>query len=167
MRFKWTDSGAVPFRVKRNLNHSPQWYGEHCRGEDAAPSVQAMLLADMEYLGADIDSTLHDCEKIPIYEAKWNKILADHKDPRGADIGRILEKEFLKGFTPSVEYRQEPFKTIDRLMTKHELTEDHIREFLFWRSRQRAVAKRRQKKERSQKADSKRSPLQQWLRSRR
>jgi hypothetical protein len=133
----------MAFKIK-TLNHSPQWYYDHCTEEDGGSAAfRAMLKNDMAYIGADNDSKATYQEKIYTYEETWNAVLADRSDVTTELMGEVLEREALAGFTPHEQYAGEPFKTFDRLMTKHGLNEDMVREFLKWRSRKQAVAKKR------------------------
>jgi len=134
----------MAFKIKK-LNHSPAWYREHCNGEDGGSAAfRAMLKKDMAFIGADNDSNLLYEEKIGPYEEKWNAILSDWKseDPNGVltkEMTAVLECESLKGFKPSDHFKDEPFKTIDKLMLEYGLNENTMREFLNWRSRQAAA----------------------------
>ena len=144
--YKW----GMAFKVKRNeVNHTPAWYHEHCRGEDAAPSVRAMLIADMNLIGAEIDSTIRDCERIHIYEDTWDEVLAD--DPRRGSLPHgmleAIEREEPKEFTPPGCYQHPPFTSLGEIMDDADLDEDTVREYLKWRVRQRTTAERRAKKE--------------------
>ena len=136
----------MAFKIKP-LNHSPQWYYDHCTEEDGGSAAfRAMLKNDMACIGADNDSKATYQEKIYTYEETWNAVLADRSDVTTELMGEVFEREGLAGYTPHEQYSHEPFKTFDRLMTKFSLNENGIREFLKWRSRHRAVTKKRRKK---------------------
>ena len=123
----------MPFKV-RELNHSPKWYYEHCRCEDGGSAAfRSMLNADMRFLEAADDLRASYAERIPIYEAAWNAALS-----RGADgqnvvaIQGVLEREGQLGFRAENEYKLEPFRTIGRLIAKHNLSENDVVQFLKW-----------------------------------
>ena len=130
----------MAFKIKK-LNHTPAWYREHCNGEDGgSPGFRAMLTQDMKFIDADNDSNLGYEEKIGPYEEKWNAILSDWKseDPNGVlatEMAAVIERESLKGFRPSEQFEDEPFKTINKLMSEYGLNENAMRAFLGWRSR--------------------------------
>ena len=139
---------------KRKLYHTPEWYHAHCSEEDGGSAMFRMMLKnDMAFIGADNDS--HACyqEKIDIFEEKWNEILKGEilHEPGGrvfrSDVLRnelyvVIERESKAGFRPSDQFTVDPFKTIDDLMTDAGIDENVMREFLRWRSRRGAVAKR-------------------------
>jgi hypothetical protein len=138
----------MAFKLKK-LNHSPAWYREHCNGEDGGSAAfRAMLKTDMAFIGADNDSNLLYEEKIGPYEEKWNEIMskgeilhesggrAFRSDAKKSEMLAVIERESLAGFRPSDQFKDEPFKTIDELMTEAGLDEKTMREFLRWRSRE-------------------------------
>jgi len=141
----------MAFKMKK-LNHSPQWYREHCRAEDGgSPGFRAMLKNDMAFIGADNDSSFCYQEKIGPYEEKWNAILkGEVVHERGGravrsevlknDLMEVIERECVAGFRPSDQFAVDPFKTIDDLMTEAGLDENVMREFLKWRSRRGVVS---------------------------
>ncbi len=99
-----------------------------------------MLTKDMKFICADIDTQLTYQERIGGYEEKWNLIFSNWRleDPNGVLIGEmseVMEREGLKGYRPSDQFKDEPFKSIDELMTREGLSENMVREFLRWRSR--------------------------------
>jgi len=137
----------MAFKLKK-LNHSPKWYREHCRAEDGgSPAFQAMLTTDMKFIGADIDTNLTYQERIGTYEEKWNEILsmgeilhepgsrAFRSDDKKSEMQTVINRELTAGFRPSDQFKDEPFKTINNLMTEAGLDENMMREFLRWRSR--------------------------------
>ncbi len=55
---------GMAFKIKK-LNHSPQWFREHCRAENGGSAAfRAMLTNDMKHIDADIDSHLTYQERI-------------------------------------------------------------------------------------------------------
>ena len=113
-----------------------------------------MLTNDMNFIDADIDTHLTYQERIGSYEEKWNAIVKGEilHDPSGHiyrsdelrnEIYEVIERESMAGFRPSDQFKDEPFKTIDELMTESGLNENVMREFLKWRSRRGAVAQKR------------------------
>ena len=64
----------MAFKVRTELNHSPQWYRASCSAEDGgSPAFRSMFKSDIRRLGADWDSNLSYQELIEIYESKWNE----------------------------------------------------------------------------------------------
>ena len=136
----------MSFKVGK-FNHSPDWYVEHCRDENASPSVRAMLKNDMAFIGADYQKGMVDTERIGAYRERWDAILkgADNHHESGGRIFRsdvlsnaickVIESEALAGFRPSDQFKDEPFKSIDKIMVEAGLDEKVMREFLRWRSR--------------------------------
>ena len=53
----------------------------------------------------------------------------------------VIERELTAGFRPSDQFKDGPFKAINKLMTKAGLDEKAMREFLRWRSREGNAAK--------------------------
>ena len=144
---------AMAFKVKK-LNHSPAWYREHCNGEDGGSAAfRAMLKKDMAFIGADNDPNLLYEEKIGPYEEKWNEIMskgeilhehggrAFRSDDKKSEMLAVIERELTAGFRPSDQFKDEPFKSINDLMTEAGLDEKTMREFLRWRSREGNAAK--------------------------
>jgi hypothetical protein len=137
----------MAFKI-RVLNHTPQWYHDHCREEDGgSPAFRAMLKNDMAFLGADNDSTLTYQEKVDTYEETWNRIIGNSKseDPNGVltgEIAKVMEREALKDSRPEDEFKGEPYNAISELMLKHGINAETIRHFLKWRSRQKEIQKR-------------------------
>jgi hypothetical protein len=167
----------MAFKLKK-LNHSPQWYREHCREEDGgSPAFRAMLKTDMAFIGADNDSKATYQEKIGNYEEKWNEIMKGEfvHEPGGRavrsdllknELVKVIERECMAGFRTSDQFAVEPFKTIDELMTEAGLDENTMREFLKWRSRRGVVAKRTEAQEDASKAEA-REKLRRVLRGNR
>jgi len=137
----------MAFKIKR-LNHTPQWYRAHCRAEDGGyPAFRAMLKKDMAFIGADNDSHLCYQEKIGPYEERWNLVLSNWKveDPNGvltSEMTGVMEREAMNNHKPSDQFEDEPFTSIDRLMTDAGLDAKTVHEYLRWRSRRRTVAAR-------------------------
>lgn len=143
----------MAFKLKK-LNHSPQWYRENCRAEDGgSPAFRAMLKHDMAFIGADNDSKRSYQEKIGPYEEKWDEIMKGEilHEPGGRvvrfdglknELLEVVERECMAGFRPSDQFKHEPFKSIDDLMTDSGLDEKVMREFLNWRSRRGPVPRR-------------------------
>lgn len=93
-----------------------------------------MLTADMKFIGADIDTTHCYQERVHGYEEKWNAIMAGKKgNASPADLGELMERELTAGFRPREHYAKEPFRSITRLMDKHELSTTELGAFLKWR----------------------------------
>lgn len=144
---------GMSFKMKK-LNHTPDWYAEHCRDENASPSVRAMLKRDMEFIGADNQNGMVDTERIEVYRERWDVIMKDGEVLRehGGGVFRsdivkkemmiVVERESLNGFRASDQFKDEPFKTIDELMTQAGINENMMRGFLKWRSRRGPVAKK-------------------------
>ncbi len=155
----------MAFKMKK-LNHSPQWYREHCRAEDGgSPGFRAMLTNDMKFINADIDSRATYEERIGNYEEKWNEIMKGEivHEPDGRavqsdllkdELVEVIERECKAGFRPSDQFAVDPFKTIDDLMTEAGLDENVMREFLKWRSRRGAVVKRAEVQEDANKTEA-------------
>src|ERR1700733_10872730 len=120
----------MAFKFRRGINHSPDWYVEHCPDENAAVSVQAMLKRDMAYIGADYQKGMVDTERIGVYRERWDAILkgADNHHESGGHIFRsdvltdaihaVIEREALAGFRPSDQFKDGPFKSIDKIMVE-------------------------------------------------
>ena len=145
---------AMAFKLKK-INHTPNWYREHCTEEDGgSPAFRAMLKIDMAYIGADNDSRLCYQEKVERYDERWNAIMQGAEnlhEPGGGifrssvlknDMMKLVEREAMDGFRTSDQFKGEPFASIDKLMTDSGLNETVMREFLKWRSQKSAVAKR-------------------------
>jgi len=150
--YKW----GMAFRVKKGeVNHTPKWYADHIRSEDASPGVRAMLLADIKLIGANLDLTLHDCERVPQYERAWNSVLSGGGIlPHG--MTEAIENEALAGFRPSDQYLIKPFTVLGRLMDKYDLDEKDVTGYLKWRVRQRITEERRAKRLAEEEAKAKR-----------
>jgi hypothetical protein len=139
---------------KHQVYHSPKWYYAHCRAENGgSPIFRMMLKNDMKFIDADIDTHLTYQERIESYEEKWNAIIKGEilHEPGGGvfrsdvlrnELMEVIERESMAGFRPSDQFKVDPFKTIDELMTEAGLNENVMREFLKWRSRRGALAKR-------------------------
>jgi hypothetical protein len=138
----------MAFKLKK-LNHRPAWYREHCNGEGGgSPAFQAMLTTDMKFIGADIDTNLTYEERITPYEEKWNEIMskgeilhepggrAFRSDDKKSEMLAVIQRELTAGFRPSDQFKDEPFKAINKLMAEAGLDENTMREFLRWRSRE-------------------------------
>ena len=139
------------FKV-RKLNHSPDWYEEHCRAEDGGSAAfRAMFKNDMAYVEGDFESYPTYLEKIPVYRERWNAVLkGDFLRGKGTDEVRraeamaVIEREQAKGFRPEVEYEREPFTEIDRVMNEASLDAKTVSEYLKWRSRRKGDIKRQE-----------------------
>jgi len=128
-------------------NHTPQWYRDHAKGEKLSSPSKGMLRRDMNLLGADIDSTHVDTEKIGVYEERWKAIMdGDGCASQIAAMGSAIEKESSEGFRPKNQYSQEPYKTITRIMTKHNLSTTDVGEFLKWSAKDVNLKKAREAK---------------------
>ena len=118
----------------RKVNHSPQWYYDHCWEEDGgSPAFRAMLRIDMAFIGADNDSHRTYQEKIGNYQEKWNVIFADWKseDPNGVLLAE-MEKAMWREDPPDPyeQFRCEPFSIIGDLMAEDGVDEKTLRDFL-------------------------------------
>ena len=136
----------MAFHVRtRSLNHSPQWYHDHCSAEDGgSPAFRAMLTADMKFVAADIDTTHTYAERVHTFEAKGDKTLrgkSGHADPVG--LKEVLEREGALGYRPVELYSKRPFTTITRLMEKEGLSTTALGEFLKWKAKAENVKKAR------------------------
>jgi hypothetical protein len=136
VRLKWTSNVGMSFKLKK-LNHRPKWYRDNCRAEDGgSPAFRAMLTNDMKFIGADIDTHLTYQERIGNYEEKWDATMSGggilRSDPLQIEMMKVEEQECLKDYKP---FEDEPFKSIDELMTEAGLDEKTVHEFLRWRSR--------------------------------
>ena len=99
------------------------------------------------FIGADNDSDLTYEEKITPYAERWNAVMngaENIREPGGQvrqfsgiknEMLKVIEREAMAGFKPSDQFKDEPFRTIDKLMTEVGINENTIREFLRWRSR--------------------------------
>lgn len=147
----------MAFKFKKGLNHSPDWYEEHCRDENAPSSVRAMLKRDMAYIGADNQQRVIDTERIGTYRERWNAIQGGAENLRNSNgtifrsdvllkaIFEVIEREAMAGLKTSDQFKDyEPFKTIGKLMDESGVDEKTMRQFLRWRSRWRAAAKKQQ-----------------------
>lgn len=133
--------------LKNALNHSPDWYFEHCTDENVKGAVRTMLKHDMAYIGADDQKGMVGTEKIGVYKERWDAILkgADNHHESDGRLFRsdvlleamhtVMERESLAGFKPSDQFKHEPFLSIDKIMVEAGLNEKTVREFLGWRSR--------------------------------
>ena len=142
-------SEAMAFRVRRDsLNHSPEWYREHlASGEAGAPSTSSALKADMRLLDAEFDPKACYEERVGTYEEAWNAILGGKKgNATVAELGEVLEREGRLNNVADT-FTREPFATFDRLIAKHDIPHDAIREFLKWRAKQENARKARKVKD--------------------
>ena len=139
----------MAFRVRTDsLHHSPRWYDLNCREEDGgSPAFRAMLTADMRFIGADIDSKMSYMERVGTYEERWDEVMADPKEHvLLAAIADVLDREGWSGDAEEV-FTKEPFRTFDRLIAKHDISHDMVREFLKWRAKQENAKKARKVKD--------------------
>lgn len=139
----------MAFRVRTDsLNHSPRWYDLNCREEDGGSAAfRAMLTADMKLIGADIDSKACYAERVHDYDEAWNAIQGDPKEVvLLSAIADVLEREGWHGDAEEV-FTTEPFRTFDRLIAKHDISHDMVREFLKWRAKQENAKKARKVKD--------------------
>lgn len=147
------------FKLKSGLHHSPDWYEAHCKDEDGGSAVwRAMFNHDVGYIEAPTDNEFTYLEKIPLYRQRWNEILSGERlggqvmaTGLAQELRQIVESELGKGFFRAQEYESEPFRSFDRLMEKHDISEASVREFLKWRIRQKVTKKRKSTKPKASK----------------
>jgi hypothetical protein len=137
----------MAFHVKRHeINHTPQWYEEHCTSEDGSASLRALLESDMKQIGANIDPTMHTEERVADYEEAWNEAL-EEGEPFPPGMLEAIERESNRDMVAPGCYLHPPFTSLGQIMDEHDLDEDTVREYLKWRVRQRITEERRAKKE--------------------
>jgi hypothetical protein len=63
-----------------------------------------------------------------------------------ADLFEVIERELADGFWPKEQYAKEPFRSIARLMDKHNVGTTELGVFLKWRARNANLKKARDAK---------------------
>lgn len=131
--------------IRKELNHTPEWYRERCGDEDGGNGMyRALFNSDMKRIEADDDLTLNYEERLTIYEEAWAKA---QSDPNGAGILGEMEaaciREKREGFTPQSQYSQGPFLAISRIMEKHGLSTTVVRQFVAWKAKNANATKAR------------------------
>lgn len=103
-----------------------------------------MLKADMRCLAADWDSTLTYQERVHGYEDAWNEIMSGAKgNSSPAELAEVIERELADGFWPKEQYAKEPFRSIARLMDKHNVGTTELGVFLKWTAKNANLKKAR------------------------
>ena len=161
----------MAFKLKKGLHHSPDWYEKHCHDEDGGSAVwRAMFNHDVKYIDAPTDNEMRYLEKVSLYRQRWDEILSGQRlDGRTIDtelvleMSRIVESELGKGFFRVQEYQSKPFRSFDRLMEKHDISEASVREFLKWRIRREVTKKRKSTKPKASKEKLDGSPTRDFL----
>jgi hypothetical protein len=107
--------------------------------------------ADVKLLDVN-ESKLTPGEKLENYEEAWNEILAG-KDGNVdvAGLQEVLEREGELGYVPTELYAREPFRSIARLMDKHQLSTTEVGVFLNWRAKKANLKKARAAKKKPKK----------------
>ena len=127
----------------KSLNHSPQWYESKGLSEDSAPSLVALLNADVKQLEVD-DSEATPGEKLVCYAEAWNEILSGKDGNADAgELQEVLEREGQLGSRPTEQYAKPPVSTISRLMEKAGLTTTDVQSFLRWKAKNENTKKAR------------------------
>lgn len=128
----------MAFKVRTDeINHSPQWYEDHCSDEDGgSPSFRKLLKTDMQFIDADIEKGMKYEELIGNYRETWDAIMRGADEGASpADLAKALEREALAGYRPNEQYSKPPFSSIVRLMKKHELSTTDLGVFLKWKAK--------------------------------
>jgi len=168
----------MPFKVRRDsINHSPDWYESRIRDEHRiAPSVRAMFENDVGHIDACKEPQLTWPERLELYRQRWDAIMSGRQaredllkgrsraDDYLGELVEVMEREGQAGFRPEHQYLLEPFDSIGKLMDEHEVPECAVREFLKWRSKQKASRKGQQtRKKRPTKTDRMRARFREMI----